>query len=59
MSMDQAWPESLKRAREKLEQTPAAPPWLAQALRAAEAGAAALAPEGPREDAAPEFYYPH
>lgn len=53
------WPEALKLAREKLEQMPAAPVWLAQALRAAEPVAAALAPDVPREETAPDFFYPH
>ena len=53
------WPEALKLAREKLEQMPAAPVWLARALRAAEPVAAALAPDVPREETAPDFFYPH
>lgn len=56
---EQDWPGALTLAREKLERTPDAPPWLARALRAAEPVAAALAPEAPREDIAPDFFYPH
>jgi len=57
--MMQDWPGALKLAKDNLDQTPAAPAWLAQALAAAQHVAPALAPPPAREETAPEFFYPH
>ena len=59
MSMPQDWRDALKLARDNLEQTPAAPLWLAQALAAALPVSSALAPPPVREETAPDFFYPH
>ena len=57
--MTQDWLAALQRAKNNLEQTPAAPAWLAQALAAAQHVAPALAPPPVREETAPDFFYPH
>ncbi len=59
MNMPTDWLAALQRACKKLEQTPAAPPWLAQALAAALTVAPALAPASAPEEHAPAFLYPH
>jgi hypothetical protein len=55
----QDWQATLKKARAALERSKDAPPWLAQALRAAETVAADLAPLPDMEPPVPEFFYPH
>jgi hypothetical protein len=57
--MAQGWRDALKLAKTNLDQTPAAPPWLAQAVAAAQNVAPALEPPPVREETAPEFFYPH
>lgn len=58
-SITKDWQESLKKARAALERSKDTPPWLAQALRAAETVAVDLAPVPDVESPAPEFFYPH
>jgi hypothetical protein len=59
MTDEDDWPARLKLAAQVLEATPAAPGWLAAAVRDSIAVATALAPMSPKEAVPTDFFYPH
>ncbi len=56
---DEAWARTLARAAEQLERSPGAPPFLAEAVRAAVPVAADLLPPSAPPIGPRDFIYPH
>lgn len=59
MTTKAEWRIELERALKRLEETPAAPRWMTDALRQSLAVANVLAPTPPAQDGSPQFFYPH